>query len=313
LRSALARAKPGNVIAIKGMIQITRDLQISTPGIVLTCDKAGSGLQAAGTNPGDFVQTLLLVTASGVQVNHLVVDSRAAHAALVALGSDGLPAVQDVVFEDNSIQCATDELCVEFLGNVEGGRISRNEITGEGTNVAIRLFARITFEGTSLVRGTRVEDNVLTAPTNVASALWGLEMAFADRIVVTGNTIHGPWRIGMHAVNLSNSTIRNNVIDGPRQFGILVPRSFTPDEGLNGSSVALNRIRGTGEAAISLNVGCGNDWYLNDISGNGSGMFLLAPTGNNRVTTTEPNLINDAGAYDCDGDGVNDPNTIIVP
>src|SRR5256885_16051688 len=44
LRAAIAAAAPGSVIAIQGMIGLTRDETFRTAGIRLTCATTGSGL-----------------------------------------------------------------------------------------------------------------------------------------------------------------------------------------------------------------------------------------------------------------------------
>src|SRR3989442_6674478 len=60
LRSAIATAAPGAVIAIQGMIGLTQDDTIRTAGVTVTCATPGSGLFAV---VGSGVQDLLIAAA----------------------------------------------------------------------------------------------------------------------------------------------------------------------------------------------------------------------------------------------------------
>src|SRR2546425_2415477 len=71
LRSALAAATPGAVIAIQGMIGLTQDDTIRTAGVTVTCASPGSGLFAV---VGSGVQDLLIAAAKRDVVDRLVLD-----------------------------------------------------------------------------------------------------------------------------------------------------------------------------------------------------------------------------------------------
>ena len=308
LRAAVTVAKPGSVIAIQGVIQVVQDLAITTPGIVLTCAAPGAGLEAAGANPGDLVTTLVTITASDVHVTHLALDGHAAVATVVAFGDAALPAVRDVIVEDNSLVCGTGALCIEFAERIQGGRIVRNTIEGVGIGYAIW----VTGSPLTTLEGTRIEDNGMTALAPAATALAGIRLVRAEGLVVRGNRIEGPWRNGISATVVSRSRISDNLIEGPSLSGVITLSSFVPGDGLNESLIAHNHIHGASQVGIGLAVGCGNQWVLNDVSGNGLGMVLNPRTGNNRVLTADPSHVSDFGAFDCNADGTVDPNVVVV-
>ena len=62
LRAALRAARPGDVIAVSGTIEVTRDDSITTDNVTLTCATPGSGLVAAsfdstGSQVADMIRS----------------------------------------------------------------------------------------------------------------------------------------------------------------------------------------------------------------------------------------------------------------
>src|SRR5436190_333379 len=82
LRAALKAARPADVIAVSGTIEVTADDTIATDNVTLTCATPGSGLVARGLEVVDMITVL----ARGVVVDGLVLDgSRASDAPWVAV------------------------------------------------------------------------------------------------------------------------------------------------------------------------------------------------------------------------------------
>src|SRR5205809_4085794 len=77
LRAALKAARPADVIAVSGTIEVTADDTIATDNVTLTCATPGSGLVARGLEVVDMITVL----ARGGVVDGLVLDgSRASDA-----------------------------------------------------------------------------------------------------------------------------------------------------------------------------------------------------------------------------------------
>jgi len=75
-----------------------------------------------------------------------------------------------------------------------------------------------------------------------------------------------------------------------------------------------NRATGAALAGISAQLACGNSFIGNDLQGNAGnvGLVFNETTGANTYAGNAT-LVVDNGAFDCNGDGVNDPNTISGP
>lgn len=57
---------------------------------------------------------------------------------------------------------------------------------------------------------------------------------------------------------------------------------------------------------------CGNVFVGNNLQGNSSNIGLIFPdTSGAKTVVGDPTVVVDNGAYDCDGEGVIDPNTIV--
>src|SRR5213594_4708150 len=99
LRAALKAARPGDVIAVSGTIEVTADDTIGTNNVTLTCATPGSGLVATAA-----VLDMVTVIARGDVATGLVLDgSQAGDSPLFAL-NDGVTAfAQDVQFTNNTV------------------------------------------------------------------------------------------------------------------------------------------------------------------------------------------------------------------
>jgi len=77
-----------------------------------------------------------------------------------------------------------------------------------------------------------------------------------------------------------------------------------------------NEVAGAGTAGILAQWACRNTFIGNSLEGNGRDPSVIfeATTGANvLVLLGNKNLVIDNGNFDCDGDGVADPNTIAGP
>lgn len=145
LRAATRDAKPGDVIAIDGMITVrTREVTLkSTGGITLTCATSGSGLRAAS----DFERgTLLAPYQKNLTLSNLVLDTRSADNPIAhvifALNQEDNPraVAEGLRIANNRFRCSSLS-CVALQG-VDNASIIGNEMRARSAQNAVRFFPR---------------------------------------------------------------------------------------------------------------------------------------------------------------------------
>src|SRR5436189_32308 len=282
LRAALKGARPADVIAVSGTIEVTADDTIATDNVTLTCATPGSGLVARGLEVVDMITVL----ARGVVVDGLVLDgSRASDAPWFAFNDGETAFAQDVRFTNNTVTCTLFGACA-FVAGGTGAVVSDNQFQATDAFTGVHLQANgpdpnVVFP--IRIDGARIERNTIVALTPSVGVRFGAIRPFdADNIVIADNVISGPWRNGISPTRLSHSQIQRNQISGAVGSGIFADRA------------------------------CSNQFASNDLRGNAGdlGLFLTDTTGANVVAGVNNAVVIDNGAFDCDGDGRLDPNII---
>lgn len=314
-RAALAAAKPGDVIAVRGLIALTEDDSIFTPHLTLTCATPGSGFVAIGTGVID----MLTVGAEGVVVDGLVLDGTLAGDSPYLAVNDGATFfAAHVQFSHNTVTCTPGGECVLVFGSV-GSVVTDNHLEAAGSFDGIHLQA-IGNDPTGAVNpfrvdSARVERNVLVATTPSIGRRQGAIRPYdADDIVLADNTIIGPWRNGVSVTRALRPRVRGNDVQGPVVDGIRTSDAAPlVIHGLvSGGMFIKNQVTGAGDAGVFAMLACSNTFVANELEGNagGLGLALALTTGANLVAATQGRVIDD-GAFDCDGDGDIDPNEVV--
>jgi parallel beta helix pectate lyase-like protein len=309
LRNAISTAAPGAVIGIQGMIGLTQDDTIRTAGITITCATPGSGLFAVA---GGGAQDMLTVDARKVTVDHLVLDASQAADGPYLSENDGVTAfAESTAFTNNAVTCPPDGVCAFIAGGI-GAAVSDNSFNALGPFTGIQLQTNGT-AGEIRIDGVRVERNTLvtTAPSTGGrqGAIRPFDVANA---VIADNTAIGPWRAGVSATRLANGRVSGNTIEGAALYGIQTsPRAALP---VLNSLFSNNRISGAGIAGVFVQLACGNVLVGNNLQGNPGNLGLLFDvTSGANTYVGDRTLVVDNGAFDCNGDGTNDPNIISGP
>ena len=308
LSTAIATAAPGAVIAIQGMIGITQDDTIRTAGVTITCATPGSGLIAVA---GGGAQDMLTVDARKVTVDHLVLDASQAADGPYLSENDGVTAfAESTTFTNNTVTCPPNGVCAFIAGGI-GAVVSDNQFQALGPFTGIQLQTNGAV-GEIRIDGLRVERNTLvtTAPSTGGrqGAIRPFDVANA---VIADNTAIGPWRAGVSATRLANDRISGNTIQGA-QFGIQTsPQAVLP---LLNTVFSNNRVSGAGIAGVFVQLACGNTFVGNNLQGNPGNVGLVFDvTSGGNGYAGDRNVVVDNGAFDCNGDGVNDPNILSGP
>jgi copper-binding protein NosD len=308
LRAALAAASPGAVIAIRGMIGIAADVFITTPNVTLTCASAGAGLFSLST----LLDALVLVDVggSGVVVDGLVLDASAVSASGIGVAyfagdvfGPGLP-VPNVRFTHNTVTCSPGGCTL--LAGTSGAVISNNTFTSAGslTGVHVQL-------GIDNLDSVRIEGNTIVTTGPSDFRFGGIRVVGARHVVIRDNTVTGPWANSLSLATLSTSTITSNQLSGAAIYGIGLTRNPRLTTFVLSSTFSSNVVTGAASGGIFARKACGNVFVGNNLQGNGSNIGLIFPdTSGANIVVGNPNVVVDNGAYDCNGDGVNDPNII---
>jgi nitrous oxidase accessory protein NosD len=313
LRAAIAAATPGTVIGIRGMIGLTQDDSIETAGITLTCATPGSGLFAV---PGGSATDLLTVDARKVGVDHLVLDASQAIDGPYLSENDGVTVfAESTRFTNNTVTCPPNGVCAFIAGGI-GAVVSDNTFQANGPFTGIQLQTNGAV-GEIRIDGAHVERNTLVTTAPSTGLRQGAIRPFdVVQLVIADNTAVGPWRTGVSATRVSDSRISGNTLQGAAEYGIQTnARVQLPDDGRVRNTVfSSNRISGAGIAGVFPSLACGNAFVGNNLQGNVGGVGLLFDvTSGANTYAGDRTVVVDNGAFDCNGDGVNDPNIISGP
>ena len=208
-------------------------------------------------------------------------------------------------FTGNSVQCAGS--CIVADGS-PGLVVAANQFQSAGSTTGIHLQTGT--DGDSVVGNTVIA----TAPS-FAPALGGIRVRDGARAVVTDNIVRGPWANSVALTDLAGADVARNSLQGAAQFGIGVTTggSFLPISMTN-TVFRGNRVSGAAIAGILARLACGNTFVGNNLQGNAGNLGLVfdATSGANTYAG-DRTVVVDNGAFDCNGDGVNDPNILSGP
>ena len=313
LRNAIATAAPGAVIAIQGMIGLTQDDTVRTAGITITCATPGSGLFAVA---GGAAQDMLTVDVPKVTVDHIVLDASQAADGPYLSENDGVTAfAESTTFTNNIATCPPNGVCAFVAGGI-GEVVSDNQFQALGPFTGIQLQTNGAV-GEIRIDGVRVERNVLVATAPSSGPRQGAIRAFGvANAVIADNTTTGPWRTGVSATQVSDSRVSGNTFQGAAEYGIQTSaRVQLPDPGRTTNTLfSNNRVSGAGIAGVFPRLACGNTFVGNNLQGNPGNLGLLFDvTSGANTYAGDRTVVADNGAFDCNGDGVNDPNIIAGP
>lgn len=308
LLAALGAATPGEVIGLDGFFGITADVIIATPGVTLTCATAGSGLFTA---PGGATQDMLTVVARNVTVDRLVLDAGQAGEGPYLAFNDGTSFfAENERFTNNAVTCTPGGVCAFIVGGI-GAVISDNSFQSAGSFTGIQMQGN---GPANQINGAHVERNTLVATAPSTGPIQGaIRPAGAVNLVIADNVATGPWRSGLSVTRVLDSQIMGNTFGGAALYGIRMSAAalgVDPHQVRN-TVFSNNRVRAAGTAGVFAKLACGNMFVGNNLQGNPGNLGLIfdATTGANTLVG-DGTIVIDNGAFDCDGDGVNDPNII---
>lgn len=306
LRAALLTASAGDVIAISGTIGLRAVIEISTPGVTLTCANAGDGLASApGFDPGDLFDVL----AADVTVQGLRLDADGLSGWAIFAWRDNVHAATNVTIRNNDVRCG--DGCVFFVG-VNYSAITDNHFASTNASTGIHLQASHSAIGDLFTDGVHIERNVLLATAPQGFVRFGaIRPRDGADMVIQDNQIVGPWSNGIATTELRGSVFQENTIEGVRQYGLWIGSTRVPAIQVRGLLVKRNVISSAGNSAVFVNQACGNVLVGNRLSAapGSPRVFFTASTGDNMLLGESSTTV-DNGAQDCDGDGTIDPNFV---
>lgn len=293
LLAALAAASPGDVIGLDGFFPLTADVLVTTSDVTLTCASPGSGLSAQA---GGGVIWLIQALADGVAVDRLTLDASAA-----ARGPLFVNVAQGVRLAHNTVTCGPGE-CAFFVV-APGAAVVGNYFESSGSLTGVHLQGNID--------GARIEGNtiVATGPQTIGAPVFGgIRSRDGTGVIVLDNDVRGPWNNSIHTSALAGSHVKGNTLTGAAWDGILLNALS------NANVFRNNKATAAGEAGIFAQLACGNVFVGNNLQGNANdlGAYFAELTGANTLVGNK-NVVADNGNFDCDGDGVVDPNIITGP
>jgi Right handed beta helix region len=295
LRAALAAATPGQVIGVRGNIALSKDVLITTPGITLTCASAAAGLTA---EPSDT--DMLTVLADRVTVDGLVLDgTNAVDGPYAATGAAG------VQLTNNTVTCGIG-ICAFFASATPKAVVADNHfVSNSDSSFGLHLQLGID--------SSRVERNTMVTTVPIFIGIGGIRARDGRGVVIANNVVLGPWLASIALADLAGSVVERNRLEGAEFYGVRgrVGGSLIGPISVTDNLFRANVITGAGAAGMLLRNACHNMFVGNDLQGNAGniGLIFTSTTGANTLVGNQTVVV-DNGAFDCNGDGVNDPNVI---
>ena len=305
LLAALGAAYPGEVIGLDGFFGISADVTIATPGVTLTCVTPGSGLFAVSSSG---VQDVVIAAAKNVVVDRLVLDgSQAGDSPLAAFNDLATFFAEGIRFTNNTATCTPGGECV----NIQGGL---GPVVTDNRFQAADAFAGIHLQPDAApIDGARIERNGVVATTpSCCPNQGGIRLFGATNVVIADNTVLGPWANSLSVQALTTSLVERNQSKGAARYGILFSGNPNfPTLLMLNNTFRSNVVTGAASGGVFAKLACGNVFVGNNLQGNGGNVGLVfdATTGANTLVGNGTIVI-DNGGFDCDSDGVNDPNII---
>lgn len=302
LNAALAAATPGDVIGIEGKIGLNEWVWVETAGVTLTCASPDAGLYL---NPGSPSWTVLGVTAPDVTVRGIEIDGTGHTWALYA-GSGGSSDATGFRLEGSRIVCGWN--CA-FLVGATDAVVTGNAFVGIAPGTGLHVQGGMGYR----TDRTHVSRNTFTATGQVGfpTPFGAIRVRDGEELVIVDNVVSGGWRNGIAVATLSGVAVERNTVEGVVDHGIHLGANAPFGANTFSGLFRANRVTASGKAGVLVRAACANAFIGNRLSGNGGGVaaFLDTNSGANGFAGNNDGVV-DQGSFDCDGDGVTDPNRI---
>jgi hypothetical protein len=305
LLAAAAAAQPGDVIAVSGTIPLAQSVFLATPGVTLTCAEPGAGLDLADGNTG----VLLELGASDIVISGLALDAATAFGAILAFnfGED----LSGIRIAGNQVKCGY-TVCVLMVGTRDT-HVTDNHFAGDSTNTGIQFQSPGRLPDMTPifpVDNVVISRNVLETSKSYPNGIYGaIRIRDGGNATISHNDVRAGWTNGIALTNVYDSRVDHNRIDGALYYGIDVPQIIARPIALARVSFTGNHITNSARSAMWPARACYNTFTGNNVQDNNRGAVFLSSTGAN-VWRGNPGVVEDRGSFDCDGDGVVDPNVI---
>jgi Right handed beta helix region len=265
------------------------------------------GLQRAlissNTFEVDNQLTILLVGANEARVEKNTIRG------ILAAGGNGDPVIFITVthgrFSGNTAECG--DACVFGAGS-PGLVVAANQFQTAGSSTGIHLQEGT--DGDSVVGNT-----IVTTVPSFVPQFGGIRVRDGTNAVVTDNIVRGPWANSLALTDMTGTDVERNTLQGAVRFGIgAASEQAAGPISITANMFRANRVTGAGMAGILARLACGNTFVGNNLQGNAGNLGLVfdATSGANTYAG-DRTVVVDNGAFDCNGDGVNDPNVISGP
>ncbi len=262
--------------------------------------RGGSHVVVAGNVVlGPWANSIAAAALAGSRVENNRLEG-ATHDAIRVFGSES------VQIRGNPVHCGRDS-CF-FADGSPALTVADNHFESAGSLTGVHLQGGID--------GSRVERNTIaaTAPSTV-EVFGGIRVRDGSEVVVADNVIQGPWANGIAAADLDRSEFAANAVEGAAFYGLRMASgdAFRPVS-MTDNRVRTNRVSGSGTGGVLVHSGCRNTFVGNNLERNvgNLGAIFDETTGANTFVGNR-NVVADDGNFDCNGDGIADPNILTGP
>lgn len=203
-------------------------------------------------------------------------------------------AVERIRFSGNTTECGAVACILARQG--ADVRIEANTFTSRGSATGVHTQGGL--DQVSIIRNRIIALVPATDPS-----FGGIRLKTGSGHVVEGNEVRGPWAHGLVMTEVAHSRFSGNRVSGPVSFGGLFLEAHD-------NEVRANVISKTGGPGFAFSVACRNILSGNNLQlAGGPGLVFEADTGANTYVGNK-SIVVDNGSFDCDGDGLVDPNVL---
>jgi nitrous oxidase accessory protein NosD len=157
--------------------------------------------------------------------------------------------------------------------------------------------------------GTFISRNVIETDGGYESIYGAIRVREGRDVTITHNDVSGDWSHGVVLTNVYDSRVEHNRIDGTLLNGIEFALRAANRINVAGVSIKANQISNAGGVGIAIRGACYNTFQGNNLQNTSVGAVFEPNTGAN-VYRGNHEVVQDAGAFDCDEDGDIDPNDV---
>lgn len=203
-------------------------------------------------------------------------------------------AVERIRFTDNTTECGAVACILARQGS--DVRIEGNLFTSGGSATGVHTQG-------GLDRVQISQNRIVAWAPSTNPTFGAIRLLTGSGHTVEGNEVRGPWANGLAITDVRSSSFVRNTVSGP----LILGGAFVE---FHDSDFRNNLISNPGGSGLVMNRACRNVLVGNNLQLTGVAGLVLEPETGANIYVGSRSAVVDNGSFDCDGDGLVDPNVL---